>query len=328
MSSETDSPAMDAGNESANASDIDNPENWNFLDPDEDQDNEDDLAEPETDSEENPASDEEAEPAEESEDQAEEEDGESEPEDEGDETAGSKISDDVKVSLKDGTEVTLAELRDGYYRQADYSRKTVELANKRKDLEAQADRVNRTVEAFATFISEQIPEEPPISLSVTNPNEYVRQKAAYDATMAQVNTLLEMGNTPKAVKEGMSEGDRREVLAQENQRLIQAFPETAEPEGRKAFFDSAFSAARELGFADDETRNVTDHRIFALAHWAKKGMEAEKARKTAKKKVENVPPVAPPKRAKTNGPGKQSKVAMDRLSKSGSIFDAVKVDFD
>lgn len=328
--SETDNLSTD-GTESAHPLTEDNPQEWDFYDPDEDQDNGEVQAEAEPGAEEQEATEEEAETAEEQEDTSEDDEGQSEAEAEEaeEEEPGAEPDDGVKVKLQDGNEVSLADLKRGYMQQADYSRKTVEIANQRKDLQAQAERIDRTVEAFATFLSNQIPEEPSINLSVTNPSEYVQKKAAYDAAIAQVNSLIEYARDPREVKQELSDGDRKTRLQEENQKLISAFPQAADPEKREAFFKDAFSAARDLGFTDDETKQVMDHRIYGLAYWAKKGMEAEKARKAAKKKVADVPPVAQPKRQKSQAPAKrQNKDAMRRLAKTGSIYDAVQVDFD
>ena len=76
---------------------------------------------------------------------------------------------------------------------------------------------------------------------------------------------------------------------------------------------------------------MTDHRLFALAHYAKIGMEAQKAKATAAKKVASVPPVSPPKKAALSGDAQVARKnieAMRRLSRTGSIADAMAVDFD
>lgn len=329
MSSETDTLAGDAGTDNAHSSDIENPANWNFFDPDDDQDNEDVAAEAETESEED------TEPEEVQADATEEEaeEGEPEPEetpdgeDEGEGT-GEAVSDDVKVVLSDGEEVTVKELRDGYFRQSDYSRKTQALATERDTVKAQADRIENTIQAFATFISQQIPEEPPVSLSISNPNEYVHKKATYDKAMAQVEALLALGDEPKSVKGEMSNKDMGETLKKESAHLGEMFPQTHDPAKREAFFKDTFEAAMQLGFSEDEIKQTVDHRHFALAYWAKRGMDADKARKAAKKKVAKAPPVAPVKASKAQTTGDQNRKAMRRLSETGSIQDALLVDFD
>jgi hypothetical protein len=56
-------------------------------------------------------------------------------------------------------------------------------------------------------------------------------------------------------------------------------------------------------------------------------MKAEEARKSAAKKVENVPPVSR-RRPAENAEVNRNREAMKRLNRTGSIRDAVKVDWD
>jgi hypothetical protein len=59
-------------------------------------------------------------------------------------------------------------------------------------------------------------------------------------------------------------------------------------------------------------------------------MEAEKAKAKVAQKVEKVPPVVPPKRAQQKNAAqiRSNQDAMRRLSRTGSIHDALGVDFD
>ena len=59
-----------------------------------------------------------------------------------------ELDDEAKVRLKDGTEVTLAELREGALRRDDYTRKTQELADQRRELEEQREKIDRFTSAF------------------------------------------------------------------------------------------------------------------------------------------------------------------------------------
>jgi hypothetical protein len=237
--------------------------------------------------------------------------------------------DDVTVSLN-GEQLPLKELKSGYMRQADYSRKTQEVATKRRDLEALSARVTGSVNAIAEFLVKQLPEAPDLALAATNPGEYVQKKALHDASMAQINAILSKVGEVKEVGNKLTTEQRSELLQAENVKLAEAFPATANPDGRKKFFDAAAGAARELGYTDAEIAQVLDHRMFALAHYARLGMQAEKAKAKAAKKVENVPPVAPQKRqpglnaAKTQ----RNKEAVKRLARSGSLEDALAVDWE
>ena len=59
-----------------------------------------------------------------------------------------ELGDEVKVRLKDGTEVTVGELREGALRRDDYTRKTQELAEQRRELEEQREKIERFTAAF------------------------------------------------------------------------------------------------------------------------------------------------------------------------------------
>lgn len=314
------------GSDNAHPSDaLDNPANLNFWEPGDPDNSE--VEEDEADPEREP--DETAEDGQEADESETADATEAETEGEAAEAEDPEIKDDVVVNVN-GEKVALSDLKAGYMRQSDYSRKTQELGNKRRDLEALTTRVTSSVSAIADFLSKQIPDAPDASLAMTDPGRYVREKAMHESAMAQVTAIIEQANAPKEAANKLTAEQRSELLQVENAKLAEAFPQTATPEGRQKFFESAASAARELGYSVDEIGQVADHRMFALAHYARLGMAAEKAKAKATQKVAGVPPVAPAKRQP--GPN-ASKVranqdAMKRLSRTGSIHDAMKIDFD
>ena len=239
-------------------------------------------------------------------------------------------TDDVTVSIN-GEKVALSDLKAGYMRQADYSRKTQEVANTRRNLESMSARVQTTVDAIADFLVKQIPEAPDPNLAMTNPGEFVQRKAMHEAAVQQVNALLSQAGEVKDVANTLTAEQRKELLAEENAKLAEAFPQTATDEGRQTFFSTASTAAKELGYSDEEIKAVADSRMFALAHYAAIGMRAEKAREKAKAKVVNAPPVAPQKQRQQGvkqTAERRNKEAMKRLDRSGSIHDALRVNWD
>lgn len=311
-----------SGSDSAQPSDssIDNPANWNFADPDEDQDNHQNLASEAVDNSET----DEAEGQE-----ADQSETETETEGEG-EAKDLAATDDVTVTLPTGDKVPLGELKNGYLRQQDYTHKTTEVANQRRELETVASRVNGTVEALSNFLVQQLPPKPDQALAFSDPQEHYRQSVIYNEAVKQVEAILQAGTAAKEAVNAISEQQRMEALKAEDAKLAQVMPITTNPEGRRKFFESAFEAARELGYADNEINAVTDHRAFVLAHYAKIGIAAERARKTAQTKVANVPPMQAPRRQAqpSSSTAMKNKQAMSRLAKTGSIHDAVNIDFD
>lgn len=255
---------------------------------------------------------------------------------EGDEPAESEEdeaaneAEDVVITLKGGEQVKLEELKLGYMRERDYRHKTKDTAEKGRALEAMTTRVANTANAIADFLIAQLPPEPSPALAMQNPTEYTRQKAMYDVALNRVQQVIDLGNEPKAVSGELTQAASEETLAVENARLLESFPNLAKPEAREKFFADAFATAKELGWSDDELAGATDHRLFKLAHYARIGLAAEQAKSKAMTKVQNAPPAALKAKQKPQVAQnvQQSRDAMKRLSKTGSIKDALLIDFD
>jgi len=303
---------------------LDDPSNWDFADSFHDDE--------EGTTEENPGSEEiESEAAAEADEtveaeQSTQEDDEAEKPEESDEeqTEGEEAeAEPVSIKLADGTEISEDEARAGYMRDADYRRKTQTVADQRRSVEAQASRLQAQTEALADWLSQLIPAEPDINLLQQDAQAYYTAKAIRDNQLGQLQELLEKVNEPKEVMEEMTAEARQSKLQEENNLLVMAFPQTANPKGRDDFFKKANEAGQALGFSSQEMADFTDHRMFGAAYYAKLGMEAEKAKETAKRKVAAAPKAAPKKQRKAP----DNRAAMRKLDQSGSIYDAMQVDF-
>ena len=233
----------------------------------------------------------------------------------------------AKVTLADGTETTVGELAKGYLRQSDYSRKTQELSETRKRVEADASRIEGITQAFIDHLASMIPAEPDTGLALRDPAAYTRAKAQYDAALAQVQKLIEIGGQPKQITQGLHEEDHRALLAEESRKLAEAIPETATQEGKQRFWEGATTTAQELGFTAEELRTVTDHRLFVALDWARKGMAAEKAKAAAKAKAAKAPPVAPHKPGQAAAGANRNAEAMRKARRTGRLEDVLAVDF-
>lgn len=296
----TDEPnTPDTGTDNVNPEQTDTANDWDYFDPDED-------------TEETPAP--EA-----------TDDGTEEEASEGAETEAEAAPATVEFTLQDGTKVDKDELVRGYQRQADYTRKTQEMANMRQTLTERTAEIDGIVGSVTEYLKTLMPKAPDQALAFSNPNAYVAQKAAYDAATAKVQELIELGGKPKAVAQAMSEDDQRARFAEANRKLVTMFPEAGTQDGRPKFLKGVSEAATAAGFSMAELQKVDDARLFALAHWANIGMKAQAAAKTVREKAKVTPsPVKPGATVAKNGNAE----AMRRLAKSGSIKDAMKVDFD
>ena len=315
MTDETNTDLEQGPTDNVELSDNDNSDELDYYDPDEDQDNDSEPSEEETDDEADEAEASEEAEGQEAEGQADEE----------------EPLEDFITKLKAETPRLakhMDELEQGNLRQSDYTRKSQELSNDRDAVKADAQRIESITNTFVEYLSTIIPPEPDTSLALRDPNQYTAQKAQYDAALAQVQKLIELGETPKNVSQGMNTNDHQKLVADENQKLAALFPETGTQQGRQKFFSEVQTVAHHIGFTDAELNSMTDHRMFALAQLAKEGMAAQKAKVAVKVKAQKAPPVAPRKRGQGANRGGGNASAMRKLSKSGSLQDAMAVDFD
>lgn len=297
-------PTSGTDNDAPHANDT--AESFDYYDPDEDQDNV--AAEGETATDDGAA--------------ATDEEAEAEPQE------PAEAPPEAVVRLADGTKVKVQDLIQGQMRQEDYTRKTQEVATTRNALKQEVQRLEGITQSFIDHLSGLVPAAPDAALAMTNPAAFVQQKAQHEAALAKVQELIAIGEKPKAIGQGLTKQERDQIIAAENGRLAARFPETANPQGREKFFGAVADVAESVGFSLQELSKVSDHRIFALAHYAAMGMKAEKARSVAATKVANVPPVAPKKPGQGAAVANKNAEAMKRLSRTGNIKDALAIDWD
>ena len=303
MTDEPDTPEQGTDNVTPQADDT--AESLDWFDPDEDQDTEQVQTDETTDDG----------------TEAAEEDASTE-----DTAAEIEASVDAVVTMPDGTKAKVSDLVAGNLRQSDYSRKTQDLANERSAFRTEVERLEGITQAMVDHFTGLVPPAPDHALALRDPARYTREMAVHQAGMAQLQKLIEIGQAPKEIKEALSKEDRAKLVREEEGKLIQRFPEAGTAQGREKFFTEAVSSAEELGFTLKDLQGVTDHRIFAALHYAALGLKASKSMQAAKAKAEKAPPVAPQKPAAAKASGNAE--AMKRLNRSGSMKDALKIDWD
>lgn len=321
----TANPGSNAGSESAGPSTaLDSPENLNFWEP------EDDQAKPEgseqriekaTETDEATEGGQESDTGEEHEEQA--------------EPAGVKLADDTLIDLGDGGEkVSLRELKDRGLRERDYQLKRANDAAVARQVRSQAESLQNSVNALADYLASRLPPEPDPTLAYTDFQSYGQQKAVFEAAQAELHSVLQFAHQTQTVQTEVSQVERAQRLNQAAEYLA-ADPDVGslirDNAKAKQFFETAYKAAESAGYSRQELQAYTDPRAFKMAYLAGIGQQALAARAKANSKVEKVPPVVAPQRAQ-QAPGaavsKRSKEASARLTKSGSIHDAMRIDFD
>lgn len=268
---------------------------------------------------------------------ASEDDAEDEEDDAEDDTDGENDNqDDSLVEIGDGREVSLGELKQGYMRQQDYSRKLSHFGERVKAIESQGETLQNVTTVFAEFIAKNLPPEPDQSLAWTDPQTHYQQKVAYDNAVKQLNELIAIGQNVQKVNQGTQNVKTDEELRQEQEALRSLYPSAFKNQKAKIqFFTTAFDAAREAGFSDDEIRANEDHRLIVLAYKARLYDQSQKkaknlsegdgrtTSKTGKKKRTRFVP-GKKNNAARNKVGSQSRraKARERLMRDDSVENA------
>jgi len=241
----------------------------------------------------------------------------------------------VDVVVDGETEtVPLSELKKGYSRQADYTRKTQALAEERKALRSQVEaealaavqqdrlQYQQGLKQLAQAL-EQLQGEPDwVDLrGKLEPGEFLKQKADWEASKAQVEKLKAH---EAEVSRQAQEAQAREylkVVQAEQDKLRAAIPEWEKPEVAKAEHAKLLAAGQQYGFSEQEIRAVTDHRAILLLRdamrWRELKRDAAPRPKTAGIKT------AKPGTPDRPRPGAEFQKKLDRVQKTGRARDAM-----
>jgi len=219
-----------------------------------------------------------------------------------DDEEGSDADADLEEIEHDGKKHRVPkELKDAFLRQSDYTRKTQEVAEARRQVEqtwaeAQhtAQQLVATQQALAQFAQSAIGQAPDLSLAQTDPQAYLVQKGLYEQRVAQVQSLMEQGQMLTQQQQAMTQRAQQQYLAEQSNLLLQAIPELRDEAKRSEFRKTAITTAQKYGFSEAELSAVADHRMLLvlrdLAQAQKAASRSADAQASVKKKLANVPP--------------------------------------
>jgi hypothetical protein len=274
-------------------------------------------------------------------DQAEEDDSEDEVESEDEEESedGDDEEPSIEVTLPGGEKatVTLEELKKGYSRTQDYTRKTQALAEERKTLDAELGQIREVRELYGhrlqeaeTFLRSQLPPEPDwATLRQENPAEFAAQWAEYQQTRQQIAAVQAERQKLEAQRQQDFAKSMESHLAAQRDLLIQKIPEWQDPEVSRKERDELVSFAKELGYDDEEISSVYDHRVLLILRDAYQYRKALKGAEKVKEKTAAAKVVQPGARQAqpSKTARKQTAQARQRLARSGNVTDAAAAIF-
>ena len=237
----------------------------------------------------------------------------------------------VKVDGKE-IEVTLDELQKGYSRTQDYTRKTQQIAEARKAVEAETAAIRAEREQYAQLLGalqQQLESagEQPVDwdrLYAEDPIEWVRQRElARDKQERKAAIQSEQQRLSQLTVQQQTE-EMKAKLAQEQELLISAVPEWKDPQKAKAEKALLVEFGRKIGFSEDELKNVYDHRAVIALRKAALYDQMVSKRKDIKPVVNNGPRPVKPSAAGRVSSTTEGTRAKQRLAKTGRVDDAAK----
>lgn len=233
-------------------------------------------------------------------------------------------------------EVSLDELRNGYQRQSDYTRKSQSLAEQRKAYEANLQAVQSERERYGKIL-ESVSEYQDLEIAKLNQTDWQSLKDTdpmlYMEKRLELQEAKEKSNQAKEEHRKVVEKTKQdyatrmhEVLQAEASKLVEQLPEYADQ--KSGLKDRLRNYALGLGFSEEDVNAISDHRVVLVLHKAMLQDEAKNgAVKKVSKKVPKVLKSGTPE-SKTQRNQRTLKGKRQRLSKTGHPRDAANVFLD
>lgn len=224
----------------------------------------------------------------------------------------------------DGQEVSLDELKLGYLRQSDYTRKTQAAAEQRKAAEAQQQNYESSLQSLLAAAGADLSRFEGVNwegLAAQDPAQYQQAKAIFEQAQSTYNLIR--GQAEQHMTQ-MQERAQAE-LKQRAQESLGVLKSTIPNWSNDLYYEIGDYAQKELGVSSDEFNNIADHRSIT-AMW--KAMQYDRAKKvTTEKKVKASPQkTLSGSKADANkvNSGETYRKARDNLRKTGSMDAAVQ----
>lgn len=235
----------------------------------------------------------------------------------------------VKV---DGTEVTvtLDELQKGYSRTQDYTRKTQQIAEIRRQVESEAEAIRAERSQYAQLLGAlesqvQQAAQPNIDwdrLYQEDPIEWVRQKEVMRENQAKAQAIQFEKQRLAEISQQEQAQQMQSFLAQQREELLKVLPDWKDPNKAKKEKELLIDFGQKAGFSTDELKNIFDHRVVNVLRKAALYEQMMSKRQNIKPVTNNGPRPAKPGAAGRISQTSEATRAKQRLAKTGRVQDA------
>jgi|TARA_R100000541_G_scaffold11985_2_gene20268 hypothetical protein len=223
----------------------------------------------------------------------------------------------------DGETLSVEEIKLGYLRQGDYTKKTQAVAEQRKAAEDQTKSYESTLSALLTASGADLSRFDNVNweqAAVENPDQYKQAKAMYEQTQQTFNFIKSQADEHQQRVQ-----DQQQAMVKERATESLTVLKSTIPNWNNDVYYSIGEYAKDtLGVSSEEFNGITDHRSITAMY---KAMQFDRAKTETQKKVKASPKkTLSGKKAEPADLGKKEtyRKARDRLKKSGRMEDAVQ----
>jgi hypothetical protein len=248
--------------------------------------------------------------------------------------SGKFAADTANVRLKDGTVISVQDLKRGFLSQQSFTRGTQENAKERETLASQKAEIEqnaRTLQGQRDFIlqvaQQYIPQPPDRSLmDQSSPNfDPLRYMALKEDYEQKVGALTKLEGASKAEQERLTaqqQKQRKDLQDAEAKRLVEIMPELKKPDVYNKFWSEAVTTMSEYGFSAEEMNESLDHRLYPIFRDLAAYRRARKNLPAVKADVQSKPVLTGKKRMDPKAKSsREHQARSEQLRKTGD-FDA------
>jgi hypothetical protein len=234
----------------------------------------------------------------------------------------------VKIDGKE-VSVTLDELQKGYSRTQDYTRKTQQIAEVRKQVEAETQAVRAERGQYAQLLgalqAQLQSSEPQVDLDRLyneDPIEWVRQKEVLRDRQEKAYAIQAEQQRLYQLNQQEQQQSMQQHLESQKDALLAALPEWKDAKKAKLEKAMLIESAKSAGFSDEDLKSVYDHRLVLLLRKAALFDQMVSKRQGIKPVTNNGPRPAKPGAAGRVSTTSEVTRAQQRLAKTGRVDDA------
>ncbi len=240
----------------------------------------------------------------------------------------------------DGQELSADELRKGYLRQSDYTKKTQSLSEQRKEMESLTEQYNSQLQQIQAERQQYIQHLQALSenqdikkfdidwerLRLEDPLEYVTKRQEFQEAKEKAEEVKTKAKQAMARSAAEKEQQWAKVVEDEKSKLIAALPEWGETDSQRQLATELRSYAQTQGYSEPEIDSLVDHRSFLVLRKAMLYDQMQNANPKAKK-LKGKPKVirAGKGASRTQAQRDALKTKRNQLKNSGHVRDAAKV---